>query len=379
MGASRAPAKDPLRALLAERADSLAADALNDGGQVPAERLDALARLARLADLRDASTSAPKRRWPMVAVVLGTLVGVSVLMFARVRSTEVELDLQVSELSFIVPAEHVITDAMNVVALGIDGLSAVELPGLQPGPGALQQATTLRLAVDRAGPQRGTASLSPIAVPARTRVSLRQTQSPRQYRLGVHGAVSDLAVSLQGSVRIVLPPELNEVRDFPIPRRIGLQPDSQGMTLDFETGDLPGLPQPFRSPVPAESLSLFRIDQFQTAGGMRVPRVSTIQSGTVFFDEIDGHARPLRAGEGLSLSRSDGEIRELRLDDSGLAVRFHGEVRGMSVGMGGARRSLMPTWFEWLSARHGLSLLWGATGTVIGLFLTLTGWWKRTA
>lgn len=378
MGASRAPAKDPLRALLAERADSLAAEALNDGGQVPAERLDALARLARLADLRDASTSASKRRWPMVAVALGTLVGVSVLMFARVRSTEVELDLQVSELSFIVPAEHVITDAINVVALGVDGLSAVELPGLQPGPGALQQATTLRLAVDRAGPQRGTASLSPIAVPAWARVSLRQTQSPRQYRLSVRGAISDLAASLQGPVRIVLPPELNEVRDFPIPRRIGLQPDSQGMTLDFET-DLPGVPQPFRSPFPADSLSLFRIDQFQTAGGMRVPRVSTIQSGTVFFDEIDGHARPLRAGEGLSLSRSQGEIRELRLGDSGLTVRFHGEVEGMSVGTGGARRSLMPTWFEWLSARHALSLLWGATGAAVGLFLTLTGWWKRTA
>lgn len=379
MGTSRAPAKDPLRALLAEWADGLAADALNDGGQVPAERLDALARLARLADLRDAATIAPKRRWPTVAVVLGTLVGVSALIFARVRSTEVELDLHVSELSFVVPAEHVITDAMNVVALGVDGLSAVELPGSHPGPGALQQATTLRLAVDRTGPQRGTASLSPITVRTRTRVSLGRTQSPRQYRLGIRGAVSDLAASLQGPVRIVLPPGLNEVRDFPVPRRIGLQPDSQEVTLDFETGDQPGVPQPFRSPVPAESLSLLRIDQFQTAGRTMVPRVSTIQSGTVFFEEIDGHARPLRAGEGLSLSRSEGEIRELRLSDSGLTVRFHGKVRGMSVGTGEARRSLMPTYFEWLSARHALALLWGATGTMLGLFLTVTGWWKRTA
>jgi hypothetical protein len=39
----------------------------------------------------------------------------------------------------------------------------------------------------------------------------------------------------------------------------------------------------------------------------------------------------------------------------------------------------MPTYFEWLSARHALALLWGATGTMLGLFLTVTGWWKRTA
>jgi hypothetical protein len=379
VGTSRAPgSRDPLRALLADQADGLTADALDTGGQVPAERLDALARLARLADLRDASTKAPRRRWPVILVALGTLACVSLLLFARVPSTEVELDLRVSELSFVVPTEQVITDAMNVVALGVNGLTSVELPGTRGGPGTRQPTVMLRLAADRAGQRRGTASLDPIAVPARTHVSLRQTQGSRQFCLGLRGALSELAASLQGPVRIVLPGDLNEVRDFPFPRRLAVQPDSQEVTLDFETVES-GVQQPFRSPVPAESLSLSRIDQFQTAGGILVPRVSTIRSGTVFLESIDGRARPLRLGEGLTLPRSRGEIRELLLGDSAVTVRFHGTVWDMSVGTGGARRSLMPTLFEWLSARHGLSLLWGATAYMIGLFTAVAGWWKRPA
>jgi hypothetical protein len=377
VGASRPSAGDPLRALLAEQANRLAADALTDGGQVPVERLDALARLSRLADLREASTKPTGRRWPLVLVAVGTVGCVSLLLFARVSSTEVELDLNVSELSFIVPVQQVITDAMSVAALGVTGLSAVELPSTRAGPGQLQESAMLRLATDTAGGRRGTVSLDPIAVPARTRVSLRQTPGARQYCLGLRGRVLDLTASLQGPVRIVLPGELNDARNFPFPRRVGLRPDSEEVTLDFDNANATAALQPFRSPVPAESLSLFRIDQFQTADGLLAPRVSTIQSGTVFFESLDGHSRPLRSGEGLAVSRSRGEIRELRLGDSAVTVRFHGTVWGMSVGSGDTRRSLMPTMFEWLSARHGLSLVWGATAYMIGLFTAVDGWWRR--
>jgi hypothetical protein len=377
VGTSPTPAGDLLRALVAEQASGLAADALTNGGQVPAERLDALARLSKLADLRDATTRRAERRWPIVLVAAGTVACVSVLLFARVKSTEVELDLQVSELSFIVPAAQVITDAMSVGTLGLEGLSAAELPAARPGPGRPQEAALVRLVAEQDGARHGSVSLDPIAVPARTRVSLVQGQGVRRYRLGLRGGMPDLAASLQGPVRIVLPGEVNDVRDFPFPRRVGFTPDSQEVTLDFGGGDGTGALQPFRPPVPVESLSLFRIDQFQTAGGLLAPRVSTIRSGTVFFESVDGHARPLRPGEGLNLPRSRGEIRELRLDDSAVAVRFHGTVWDMSVGSAGGRRSLMPTLFEWLSARHGLSLLWGAAAYMIGLFTALAGWWRR--
>ena len=75
----------------------------------------------------------------------------------------------------------------------------------------------------------------------------------------------------------------------------------------------------------------------------------------------------------------DLRLRLKALGPAGIAVRFHGIVSDMTIGSGESRRSLMPTVFEWLAARHGLSLLWGTTVYLVGLLLTLRAWWKRPA
>jgi len=89
--------------------------------------------------------------------------------------------------------------------------------------------------------------------------------------------------------------------------------------------------------------------------------VSTILSGTLFLESLDGEKRQLRPGEELEFWESSGEIRMLRLEDNQIAVRYHGRVRGMTTGSGEGLHSLMPTYLEWMRARHGLSLFWGAT------------------
>ena len=48
----------------------------------------------------------------------------------------------------------------------------------------------------------------------------------------------------------------------------------------------------------------------------------------------------------------------------------------MTSGSGDTRRSLMPTYLEWLQARHGLSLLWGTTLYVFGLVVAALRWWR---
>ena len=63
--------------------------------------------------------------------------------------------------------------------------------------------------------------------------------------------------------------------------------------------------------------------------------------------------------------------------DDGVRLRFHGRVRGLSSGSSEIKRSLMPTVLDWLRAQHGLSLLWGTTAYVVGLFITVLGWWRR--
>ena len=78
----------------------------------------------------------------------------------------------------------------------------------------------------------------------------------------------------------------------------------------------------------------------------------------------------------LEFDEIEGEIRMLRLTDDHIALQLHARVRGMSTGSGDTDRSLMPTWLEWLYARHGMSLLWGTTLYVFGLIAGILRWWR---
>jgi hypothetical protein len=364
-----------LRALLATQSDEAAAEAIQTGGRVSAERLEGLGRLARLVELRDAAMPA-RNRWTVPLVALGTLGCVSVLLFVRVSSTEIELEAKVSELSFVVPKLQVITDAMNLSALGVFGLSAVELPAAASSR-PTSPAVSVLLAADTAGRRTGTVSLDPITLREGARVSLRKAEGRHRYWMSLREAGTDLGASLRGPVRLVVSPGLDEVNDYTFPRRVGLKPDSSQVILEFSTAETSDTRVAFRSPLLAESLFLFRRDRFQHGAEMLAPLVPTIQSGTLYLESLNGKARPLRAGEGLHLAWSGGEIRELVLGDDGVVMRFHGMVRGMSTGSGEVKQSLMPTLLEWLRARHGLSLLWGTTAYVVGLFVAVLSWWRR--
>jgi hypothetical protein len=54
-----------------------------------------------------------------------------------------------------------------------------------------------------------------------------------------------------------------------------------------------------------------------------------------------------------------------------IGVQFHGTVSGMTAGSAEIRRSLMPTFLEWLAARQSLLLLWIGSSTAIGIIARL--------
>jgi hypothetical protein len=366
-----------LKALLAKTTEQAAEAAVSGSVPVPADRLEELSRLARLIGLREAAVAVPTRRWPMALLAFATLAIVSLLLFIRLSTTEVELDLRVSQVSFVAAETEALTEAMNVTAFGASGLRWVRLPSTQPGPGLGQPAAALAIFQERAVGKLGGVSVDPLVVPAGARVSVEEVARGRQYRLGLGGIADELGASVLGPIRIVVPPGVNTVEHFPVPRPIVLRPDSVLVQFDLTLADTSGTEQLFRSPLPVNHLVLIRTDQFHQGDRTLPFQVPTILSGTLFFEEIDGHARELRAGEGLHLSTSFGELRELRPGPEGIVVRFHGKVSDMTVGSGDSRRSLMPTVFEWLAARHGLSLLWGTTVYLVGLLVTLLGWWRR--
>jgi hypothetical protein len=139
---------------------------------------------------------------------------------------------------------------------------------------------------------------------------------------------------------------------------------------------LTDLSQPaFVSQLQAIGLSFSRIDEFRKRDETLIRHSSTIVSGTLYFEALDGLALSLRSGEVLTFERVAGVVRTLRLQHDDVALQFHGRVRGMRTGWGEMERSLMPTYLEWLKARHGLYLLWGSTLYCFGLIISLLRWW----
>ena len=125
-----------------------------------------------------------------------------------------------------------------------------------------------------------------------------------------------------------------------------------------------------------DSLALFRLDQYLDLQQTIVRRISTVISGTLYFQSLGGKERPVRASEMISFKKVKGEIRTLELKGDQIALSFHGRVSGMTTGGEENSISLMPTYLEWLKARHGLSLLWGTTLYVFGLILGVLRWWR---
>jgi hypothetical protein len=77
----------------------------------------------------------------------------------------------------------------------------------------------------------------------------------------------------------------------------------------------------------------------------------------------------------IQFKESLGEMRTLQMQNGKIVLKFHGLVRGMHTGTGDSKWSLMPTYLDWLQARHALTLLWGTTLYFFGLVLGALRWW----
>lgn len=149
--------------------------------------------------------------------------------------------------------------------------------------------------------------------------------------------------------------------------------------MDIDFIPEPAVKRKFSRQLLVDSLSLFSIDEQVDIEKTIVKRLSTILSGTLYFEALGGKKQVLRSGQELRFDYSAGEIRTITLEDGSIHLAFHGNVRGMSTGSSNNRISLMPTYLEWLSARHGLSLLWGTTLYLFGLLYGVWKWWKATS
>ena len=368
---------DQLRNLLQANAKDLQNEALRSGGSVPAEKLEALRRLSDLVGICDrAKPASVRRRWPLIAAFGATLIIVSILLFTGPGSTEIEMNLRLDQISFVVPVRQVLSEQMSLASLGITGVGQVELPRAERS-----DARTLvsghdfdsNFALTAAGepPLSGEVALPDLILPAQARVSFQKSASPKQFRFKLPTDGLNLTANVDGPVKVSSIGGGESQLTFLSPKSVIFKAQSPQVNLDLT---LRALPQKLSSmPLTIQDLNLLRIEDRRGIDGLPVRRLSAILSGTIFFEELNGKKLTLRPGEMIEMESSQGEIASLELKDD-IAVQFRGRVRGIASGPADSRHSLMPTWLEWLKARQGLSLFWGSAIYLFGLVAGLLRW-----
>jgi hypothetical protein len=371
--------QDKLRDLLNQQTRSLYDETIRDGGKVSNDKLESIGRLQSLIDLNSSLHPPRNKHWPAILILVITLAVVSILLFARVKTTDIELDVSLSELNFRLPREQVFTNVMKLATLGASGINVIQLPRI-----GNQDARTLsdssgsgysmQLSNTTDSTTTGTITLGSIVFPKNSRIWLHSTDLPTQYRLSFKSPGLPLQADINGLIGLRLTGMPYEKMNCTSPRSIDLQSGSGIVDLDLSFLNL--LKGVFSTQTTIDSLSFFRVDENRTQTNTLIRQVSTILSGTLYFESLGGQEHHLRPGEEIDFKVSQGEIRTLELKDDHIAFAFHGRVQGMTSGIEEHRYSIMPTYLEWLKARHGLTLLWGTTFYFFGLIYGAWRWWK---
>jgi hypothetical protein len=168
--------RQEFRALLNRQSQALIDKAVRTGGTVCQEEVEALARLKRLIEIPDPESY--RRRWLLPAALITTLIAITVLLFIRISSSEIELEASVSEVSFRAPTPQALTDDAEVVTLVAAGLRRIQLPGDHRHPEQDLKADdddgkAVRLAVDGSESSAGSITLSGLQVPAAGLATIR--------------------------------------------------------------------------------------------------------------------------------------------------------------------------------------------------------------
>jgi hypothetical protein len=368
--------EESLRRLFDRQLQAALVEAERNGNGMPAAQVEHLAQLARLIEVSHANAPQTSHRWVLFSLLGLTLVLASVLLFVRVRQTEIEADLSVSHVTFETLREQPIARAIHSLkSLHVGGVRALHLPD-SPAP-ATSEDGDLSVAVStREGRQPGRVSLAQLSLPAGARVHVEQTELPGQFRIVLETpGPLQLPVDVYGAVQVSSRVTPQRDMELAAPQRVLLEMASKEADLLFTasgTGPVGLLPQ-----IPVRAVSFVQPQQFadaQSVGPLFVRAISGIQSGTLYLEELENKAVTLHSGEPLRFEAFHGHLRQLAIHGDKISLKFSGIARGMRTGSDENPRSLMPTLLEWLKARQALLLMWGTVFYCISVSAGVLRW-----
>jgi hypothetical protein len=361
-----------LEQLLRDRVRA-ASEKATETGEVPAEPMESLARLKALIEIgRYLAPKPSHRRWPVAATLVLALVLASFLFFDRMPSADVEMDIKVSEVAFELSRPYKLWDRLGVSVAGVSGVERIEMPAAAGGAGANAADSEFQVETESKGKRSGSANLEPLELPAKVMVRLGKTGVPHQYRLSFQSKGVEIRVDAVGPVAVLRPGAPPARLDFAIPQSVGSLSGSNATDIDFTPSHAPT--GNFLQEVPIEKLSVSRVERYSDGDRSIVRRVSTVLSGSTYFEAL-GTETAMRPAEEILIGSAVGEIRTLALEENDLAVKFHGQVKGLSNGFEESVTDIMPTRLEWLRAVHGLPLLWGTALYLFTMAAALIRWW----
>jgi hypothetical protein len=333
---------------------------------VSRRRLLRVMRLSRLVALSDQLGRRPRKRWPVAALFVGTLSIASLLLFARVRETEIELHLSVSEVSFGLREPQTLIATLNLASLGASQFETTDF-----APAARDR---LGLPATSAGGElAGRITLTDLLLPAHTRPRLRHGGQPWHHRLSFVAPNVSVDASATGTIRVATPDAPTRSITLAAPQAAHFKTGAREAILDVTLADAPAWLPPA---LLVDQLSMTRIDELVGLKHDVVREVSTVLSGAIYLAALDDQEHPLRRADFLTLTAPAGELRSVVLGADHIDLEFRGSVRDILLGEGPNRRSLMPTWLEWIRARQGVALVWGSGLYLFGLVAGLRRWWR---
>jgi hypothetical protein len=295
------------------------------------------------------------------------------LAFSHVGQTEIELEVVIPELDFILQKDKDLADEMSLSALEVIGQVEVQLPTELGNSIILPQdngETNLRIAA--VGPQehKGKINLTKLDLPGKRKLSLRYLRKMKEYELILHPipeatpelptekhdnstqearpeptpeATLKLEASISGPIQLDQANEPERRANVEKSKSVVVLPTSQIVKLILTFPE--EAHADFHRMIAVEQLSLTKVPE---PNGL-ILQPLTIISGDLFFEEVGEAKLALRPGEALFFDlekEKGGVIRALELHNEAIVLKFQGMVNSLRAVTGSRSRNLMPTYLD---------------------------------
>lgn len=347
-------------------------------GNIDESHLDELEAITRLLKLNTlVSKHSFRNKMFIASSFIVTLGIVSLLVFVKIPETQVEMNLMLDAVSFTVTDEQIFTETLLLDEITVSGFMDVQISERLMNLTKLNQPhlkdiSVLYVSALQSNDLRTSISLSQIIVPGSSKISIERPNDSSVFRLSLYNK-KRIDIDLRGALNLSFQYDERLPISFNVPQRITCYFKDKLNPIDLKPRKLPVrvIPQ-----LEINKLSLHHTEEYIDFNSSIIKPVSAIQSGTIYFESLGGKKKELRHGELLNVQVKEGSLTMLTIHKNYIHINFQGIVKRLESGATATKRSLMPSYLEWLFENHTLGLLWGSAIYLFGLIVTFINWWE---